>query len=143
MKKIAVILIVLMLSFVFTPLLTAESIETEPAPAFKIYLGSSIYFTMNDRPQIYIKNIGNAPAHNVTLTNLQMDGLIVYNDRGIDWGPFDNSVLEPGEQVSGYLATTLFGFGRFTASMTVSCDEGINETDTGYGIILGFLVFIP
>ncbi len=145
MKKIAILLIAVMIGIFFLPMIPAEIYTEEPSPAFKIYLGSAIYFTMNNQIQIYVKNTGNAPAHNVTLTELKMssNGLIVYNDRGADWHNNENIVLEPGDQISGHLATTVFGLGRFTANMNVTCSECINGTGTGNGIVIGFLVFIP
>jgi len=37
----------------------------------------------------------------------------------------------------------LIGFGRFTATMTVTCDEGVIGTGSGNGFILGFIIIVP
>jgi hypothetical protein len=35
------------------------------------------------------------------------------------------------------------GFERFTATMTVTCDEGISGTGSGNVFIFGPLIFVP
>lgn len=146
MKKVAIILIAVMVSMLFLPNVSANTIHKDPSPEFEVYLGTSLGLSFNyGGIEIYVRNIGDAPAHNVTSMNLEMDGMVIYNDRGIEWGPsYDESLLlEPGDQIGGYPKTAIFGFGRFTVNMTITCDEGIIGMGTGNGIILGFLVFVP
>ena len=144
MKKVTIILIIIIISTLFLSIMSAEQMENQSNPEFKIYLGRMIYQTMDSHLKIYVENIGNAPAHNVTLKNLSMDGLVLYNDRGIEWrNETENDIVEPGERIIGYLPTTIFGLGRFTITLNVTCDEDIISTGIGYGFVLGFFVFIP
>ncbi len=146
MKKFAIVTIVVIMSMLLLPIIPANTFEDEPNPEFEVSLATTLGLSFEyGGIQIYVKNVGDAPAHNVTLTDLQMDGLVVYNNRGMEWGPHyeESKILEPGEQVSGHPQTCIFGFGRFTVNMTISCDEGISSTGTGNGIILGFLIFVP
>lgn len=146
MKKSVIVLVFIMIGMLLLPIGTAEKNESESDIQFKVYLGTSLGLSFEyGALQIYVENVGDKPAHNVTLTDFQMDGNIIYNDRGMDWGPFyeENTVVEPGETISGYPATSILGLGRFTTTMTVTCDEGVTSTGTGNGIILGFLIFVP
>ena len=86
-----------------------------------------------------VKNVGDATAHNVTLIDLIIDGKVLYNNRITEWGKY----IEPGETIHDSPDSTFIGFGIFTATMTVTCDEGVNGTGSGNGFILGPIIFIP
>ena len=51
--------------------------------------------------------------------------------------------VEPGTTWFGSPNSMFFGFGRFTATMTITCDEGITDTGSGNGFIFGPFVFVP
>ena len=142
MKKM-IIPLLLVVSMLVLPMVSSEN-TNESGPEFEVGLETTIALSFDyGGIQMYVKNIGDAPAHNVTLTDFQMDGSVVYNNRGAYWFGSENAVLEPGERIGAYPMTSIFGFGRFTATMTVTCDEGINGTGSGNGIILGFLIYVP
>ena len=144
MKKIVIALVLLMGGMLLLPLGATETLENESGPEFEVYLGTTLgnsfqYGTI----QVYVKNIGDEPAHNVTLTDFIMDGPVVYNNRGVDWHDFDDDyMVEPGESIVGAFESCVIGFGTFS-TMMVTCDEGTTGTGSGNGIILGFLIFIP
>ena len=141
--KLAVVTISLLIIGMFLPIISAENTGGESSPEFKIGLETTISLGWNyGGVQIYVKNIGDATAHNVTLTDFQIDGLVLYNNRGASWFR-DEYDIEPGDTIHGYPETCILGFGRFTATMTVTCDEGVNGTGSGNGFILGPLIFVP
>lgn len=143
MKKTIIISFFLLATMLFLPVTIAETHRFESSPDFEIYLGSSIGPSFDyESIQIYVKNTGDAPAHNVTLTDFQINGSVVYNNRGAYWFG-KNDFLEPGEIMSGFPKTAMIGFGKFTVEMTITCDEGVNATGTGDGVIFGFIVFVP
>ena len=142
-KKLAVITISLLIIGMSLPIITSENTFEESSPEFKIGLETTISLGWNyGGVQIYVKNIGDATAHNVTLTDFQIDGLVLYNNRGASWFRNEDDV-EPGDTIQGYPKTSILGFGMFTATMTVTCDEGVNGTGSGNGFILGPLIFVP
>jgi hypothetical protein len=141
--KLAVITISLLIIGMSLPIISAENTFEESSPEFKIGLETTISLGWNyGGVQIYVKNIGDATAHNVTLTDFQIDGLVLYNNRGASWFR-DEYDIELGDTIHGYPETCILGFGRFTATMTVTCDEGVNGTGSGNGFILGPLIFVP
>ena len=143
MKKKVIISVLLVGGMLLLPIGASESLKNESGPEFEIYLGSSIGPSFDyESIQIFVKNIGDAPAHNVTLTDFQINGSVVYNNRGAYWFG-KNDFLEPGEIMSGFPKTAMIGFGKFTVEMTITCDEEVNATGTGDGVIFGFIVFIP
>lgn len=118
----------------------------ESGPEFEVGLYTGIYNGVgfvNILPfgslEISVKNIGDATAHNVKLINFSIDGNMLYNDRVVEW----ERDVEPGQTLLGAPSGMLIGFGRFTASMTVTCDEGVTGTGSGNGFILGFIIIVP
>jgi len=97
--------------------------------------------------EFIVRNIGDATAHNVTFTDVNISGDVVYNNRGLisDWNyPSDNITLdiEPGNRGYGTVDSWVVGFGVFSVIITVTCDEGTFYSDKTYGLIFGPFIFI-
>ena len=85
-----------------------------------------------------VENIGDATAHNVTYSNISFEGNVLYNSRTV----ILTKKLDPGQKVIG--STDLFiGFGTFTVTISVICDEEVSDTISVNGIVFGPLYFIP
>jgi hypothetical protein len=136
MKKIIIVSIVCLMFWQGLPILIAEHTMKESGPEFEVGLWTCISV---EGPEIYVKNIGDATAHNVTLTDLAINGFVVYNNRITHW----RRDVEPGHALLDYPNSLFIGFGIFSASITVTCDEGVTGTGSGNGIIIGPLIFVP
>ena len=87
---------------------------------------------------IRVRNIGDQPAHNVTISDTSLEGNVVFNHRDYI---VDDELL-PGEL--GFSSVGIFfGFRKFTATITVSCDEGVSNTVSANGFALFIWCFIP
>lgn len=87
---------------------------------------------------IRVRNIGDQPAHNVTISDTSLEGNVVFNHR--DYIVDDE--LHPGEL--GFSSVGIFfGFRKFTATITVSCDEGVSDTASANGIAFLIWCYIP
>lgn len=148
--KSAIIICMLVITSVFSIVTTsiaydertipAEKYVTESGPAFEVGLYTCIGNGLSGYGlEIAVKNIGDATAHNVTLTDLTIEGMVLYNNRDPEW----YRDIEPGVTLLGYPESLFLGFGTFTATMTVTCDEGVNGTGTGNGLMFGPLIFVP
>jgi hypothetical protein len=51
--------------------------------------------------------------------------------------------LDPGQFTFLDANSMMIGFGKFTISMTVACDEGASSNSEVSGFILGPIIFIP
>jgi hypothetical protein len=89
--------------------------------------------------RISVKNIGDETAHNVTLINLSIDENVLYNSRVTEW----KKDIEPGQTIKQNPSGMFVGFGRFNATMTVTCDEGVIGTGSSSGFIFGIVIFVP
>lgn len=139
-KKIVIVAIVAMLSMLISPMIPANTNEDNPNPEFEVGLYPSIGNGFSfEGLDIAVKNIGDSTAHNVTLVDLSIDGRVLYNNRETKW--FRD--VEPGDTLIASPESFFLGLGTFTATMTVTCDECVNGTGSGNGIILGFLIFVP
>jgi hypothetical protein len=90
-------------------------------------------------PMMRITNNGNYSAHNVKITDVNVNGNILFNNRET----IVADVLEPDSYKIADVNSWFFGFGVFNMTVYVSCDEGIFESDTTNGIIIGSLILIP
>ena len=86
MRKIilfgSILVLIIMLFSLIAPSL---AIESNSGPEFKVYLGTTLGNSFQyGAIQIYVENNGDTTAHNVTLTDFQMEGSVVYNNRGVD-----------------------------------------------------------
>lgn len=139
-KKLAVVTICLLIIGMSLPIITAENTGGESGPELEVGLYPCIGNGLSGYGlEVAVKNIGDTTAHNVTLTDLSIDGMVLYNNRETEW----NRDVEPGVTLLGYPESLFLGFGTFTATMTVTCDEGVNATGTGNGLIFGPLIFVP
>ena len=119
--------------------ITAEN-TIDSGPAFEIGLATAIGNGLTGQGlTITVKNVGDMTVHNVTLTDLSIDGKVLYNNRITEW----HRDIEPGHTLYDEPNSLFFGLGMFTATMTVTCDEEITETGTGNGIMFGPLIFVP
>ena len=119
--------------------ITAEN-TIDSGPAFEIGLATAIGNGLAGQGlTITVKNVGDMTVHNVTLTDLGIDGKVLYNNRITEW----YRDIEPGHTLYDEPNSLFFGLGMFTATMTVTCDEEITETGTGNGIMFGPLIFVP
>ena len=140
MKIFAIVTIVVIMSMLLLPIIPANTFEDEPNPEFEVSLWTCLGNGFRaDNIEIAVKNVGEGTAHNITLTDITIDGRVIYNNRKTEW----NRDIEPGSTLIDCPRSLFFGFGKFTVTMTVTCDEGINGTGTGNGIIIGFLIFVP
>jgi hypothetical protein len=135
-RKIIIISIVCLMFWQGLPILVAPHTMKESGPEFEVGLATSI---SAHGPEISVKNIGDATAHNVTLIDLAIDGFVVYNNRVYNW----RRDVKPGYTLFDYPNSLFIGFGIFTASITVTCDEGVTGNGSGNGIIVGPIIFVP
>jgi len=139
-KKINFLIIAFVIIGLSFPLVTAGNTSKNSGPEFEIGLYTSIAWGLTyNGLSISVKNIGDSTAHNVTLTNLSIKGNVLYNNRVTKW----ERDIEPGTTLLGSPYTMFIGLGRFTATMTITCDEGITDTGSGNGFIFGSLIFVP
>jgi hypothetical protein len=94
--------------------------------------------------QIHLKvqNIGNATAHNVTLSSTSFEGKVLYNNRTF----IITETLEPGNTAyiyAGQISSPYLGFGMFTLTITVTCDEGVSDTTSANGVAFGPFCYMP
>ena len=136
MKKTAIMAIILLMCGQVLPFCIAENSVNEPGPEFEVGLATCISI---HGPEISVKNIGDAIAHNVKLIDLTIQGFVVYNNRVTSF----RDEVEPGHTAFSYPNSLFVGFGIFRATMTVTCDEGVTGTGSGNGIIFGPLIFVP
>ncbi|MCK5112790.1 MAG: hypothetical protein KAQ84_04540 [Thermoplasmatales archaeon] len=87
---------------------------------------------------IHVRNIGDQPAHNVTISDTSFEGIVVFNHRDL---PVDDELL-PGE-LSWSSVGIFLGFRRFTVTITVTCDEGVSDTTSANGFALFIWCYIP
>jgi len=140
MKKITFLIISFVIIGLSFPLITAENISNNSGPEFEISLYTGIGFGLNyEGLYISVKNIGDSMARNVTLTDLSIEGNVLYNNRVTQW----YRDIEPGVTLIDSPNSMFIGLGRFTATMTVTCDEGITGTGSGNGFIFGPFIFVP
>jgi hypothetical protein len=138
--KLAVVIISFLIIGMSLPTIAAENTGGESGPEFQVILKPAFGNCFSyDVFKISVKNVGDATAHNVTLIDLIIDGKVLYNNRVTEW----EKSIEPGETIHDSPDSTFIGFGIFTATMTVTCDEGVDGTGSGNGFILGPMLFIP
>ena len=96
----------------------------------------------------FVRNIGDATAHNVTFTDVNISGDVVYNNRGYisiynSTNPYNKTNdIEPGNRGYGTVDSLVVGLGVFTVIITVTCDEGTFYSDKTYGLIFGPFMII-
>ena len=89
-----------------------------------------------------VQNIGNATAHNVTLSSTSFEGNVLYNNRTF----IITETLEPGNTAyiyAGQISSPYLGFGMFVLTITVTCDEGVSDTTSANGVAFGPFCYMP
>jgi hypothetical protein len=90
-------------------------------------------------PMMRITNIGDNSAHNVKITEVEVNGQVLYNNRET----IVADVLKPDSYKIADVNSWFLGFGLFDITIYVSCDEGVFISDTVNGLIIGSLILIP
>ena len=137
MKKIIGSLICFMLLLLFLQTVTAKNSFNNSGPELETHIISGFSFLL---VEIHVENIGDTTAHNVKLTDIVIEGNVILNFQESKIWSVD---LEPGEWTFLDPNSMTIGFGKFTISMTVKCDEGASSTSSVSGLIFGPLIFIP
>ena len=137
MKKIVVLFICCMLSMIFIPITTSENINNESGPELETHILTGFRALIIT---IRVENIGDTTLHNVKLTEVTTSNNVILNFQestiwSVDLAPGEWTLLDPN--------SFIIGFGRFTISMTVECDEGASSTSSVTGLIFGPLFYIP
>ena len=137
MKKIFVLFTCIILLLIYVPTTTSENINNGIGPELETYIltGLDIWVI-----KIHVKNIGDTTAHNVTLSQVTISGTVIINFQqstlwSVDLAPGEWTFLDPNSMI--------IGFGKFTITMTVECEEGASSTSSVTGLIFGPLFFIP
>ena len=136
MKKFFVISLVLLMCLCLIPGISAEKSNNEGVELeTSIMTGVNVWFF-----GIYVDNVGEEVAHNVRLTDVTVDGNVIFNfqeskqyERDINPGAM--TLLDPNSGVIGY--------GKFDLSMTITCDEGCTLTSSVEGFMFGPFYIIP
>lgn len=131
MKKIVAGTICMILVLIAIPTVTADE---GPQLDILVFAGPSF-----PSPVIKVTNRGDATAHNVRMTDVTITGKVLYNNRECNVA---NS-LEPDSFTLCSPNSWVIGFGLFTMTVTIECDEGVFVSDTVNGFIIGALQLIP
>jgi hypothetical protein len=130
-RKIAIFAMVFLLLGLMLPGITADS-----GPELEVEILTGPHFPS---PSFRVVNIGDEAVHNLRLTDTIVDGKILYNNRDMNM----KDILEPDERDIASVNSWFFGFGIFSVTVTVTCDEGVFSSDVTNGFIIGSLVLIP
>ena len=90
-------------------------------------------------PMTKVINIGDEAIHNVRITNVSVQGNILFNNRESTLA----DVLEPSEYTLSQPTSLFLGYGLFPITITVDCNEGTFITDETNGFIIGWFLLIP
>ena len=135
MKKTMVCIIVSMM-LLLTSLTFSVATHNEGGPVLEVEILSGPHFPA---PAFRVRNIGDESAHNVELTDITVDGSILYNNRDMEIA----DEFEPGDWTYYAPNSWFVGFGIFSMVVTITCDEGTFSSDETNGFIIGALMFIP
>lgn len=141
MKKTVFLLFVSILLFTQLPSLSGEQ-TVNSGPELESYICNG--FRVSDF-QIFVRNIGDETAHNVHIINATVEGNIFFNFQESHLVSYN---IEPEDAARLSTNSMVFGFGNFTLSITVSCDEGATTegattTSSVVGLIFGPFMLIP
>lgn len=138
-KKLIGILFCMMLIGISMPVIKStvvnNSVHNNSGPILEIMIFSR--FSLLELVFI-VDNIGNAMAHNITYSGIDIVGNVLYNSKA----HFLTEEIEPETGVYGW-SDRFIGFGKFTATITVTCDEGYIATASTNGIVFGPFYYIP
>ena len=134
MKKTIVCIIVSML-FLLTSLTFSVATHNESGPVLEVRILTGFQFP---NPSFRVDNIGDESAHNVELTDIAVEGNVIYNNRS---GKIADE-MEPDDWTINAVNSCFIGYGVFSIVLTVTCDEGVFYSDKTNGIIFGPFIFI-
>ena len=129
----SILAIFIALFFVST---TSFAISESSGPEIDIEILRGPHFPS---PMMRITNNGDNSAHNVKITNVDVNGNILFNNRET----IVADVLEPDSYEIADVNSLFIGFGLFNITIFVTCDEGVFISDTVNGLIIGSLILIP
>ena len=132
-KTLAVIVICLMMLMSLPMVIGATHNENGPV----LYIGILTGFQFPG-PSFRVRNIGDESAHNVELTDIAVEGNVIYNNRS---GKIADE-MEPDDWTINAVNSFFIGYGVFSIVLTVTCDEGVFYSDKTNGIIFGPFMFI-
>ena len=132
--KIIGISIGLLLITTLVPLSLAETTAAGVELDVKILTGPHVI-----TPSLRVKNVGDETAHNVKVTDTVVVGDVLYNNREMKI----SDSLAPDEHEITALNTGLIGFGVFSITVNVTCDEGVFSSGVTNGFIIGPFLLIP
>jgi len=132
-KTLTVIVICLMMLMSLPVVMGATHNESGPVLNVRILTGPQF-----PGPSFRVDNIGDESAHNVELTDVAVEGNVLYNNRIVKIA----DEMEPGDWDISSANSIFIGFGVFSMVLTVTCDEGVFYSDKTNGIIFGPIIFI-
>jgi len=136
MKKTVIVAFVLVSSILLVPMTNSvQAIQSGPELESHIRNGFRVATF-----EILVKNIGDETAHNVRITDATVTGNIFFNFQESNLPSKD---IEPGYTIDLDTRSLVIGFGNFTLSITVTCDEGASSTSSVVGLIMGPFMIIP
>jgi hypothetical protein len=134
MKKTILCVIVSMM-LLLTSLTFSVATHNESGPALEVRILTGFQFP---NPSFRVDNIGDETAHNVELTDITVDGDILYNNRDMKIA----DEIESGHWTIDAANSWFIGYGVFSMVVTVTCDEGVFSSDETNGFIIGPFIFI-
>ena len=134
MKKTILCVIVSMM-LLLTSLTFSVATHNESGPVLEVRILTGFQFP---NPSFRVDNIGDESAHNVELTDIAVDGNILYNNRNVKIA----DEIEPGHWTIDVANSWFIGYGVFSMVVTVTCDEGTFSSDETNGFIIGPFIFI-
>ena len=148
-KKITTIGVITILLIISTMAMTATSTKNPVSKANKTFLPEnldskftltieSFWIPMFDNIYLTIDHRGDSTIHNVKV-DVTFNGKLVLDNTKPGLLFADNMSMH--NQISKNVDVDILGFGRFTATVHVYCDEGLEATDTADGIMIGRFIF--
>ena len=134
MKK-TILCIIVSIMFLLTSLTFSVATHNESGPVLYVGILTGIQFP---GPSFRVRNIGDESAHNVELTDIAVEGDVIYNNRS---GKIADE-MEPGHWTINAVNSCFIGYGVFSMVLTVTCDEGVFYSDKTNGLIIGPFMFI-
>jgi hypothetical protein len=131
MKKIVAGTMCMVLFLIAVPLVSADE-----GPDLDIHIIAGPSFPT---PVFKVTNRGDSTAHNVCMTDVTIEGNVLYNNR-------ESSIASNLEPDSFKICTPnswVIGFGLFSMNITLTCDEGVFVSDTVNGFMIGPVQLIP
>jgi hypothetical protein len=131
-KRVLIVACILILTSIIVPTTKALITETAPRP-----LPLPKFLLALSGPNILVKNIGDANATNVHVRRYLEGGLIMLGkDKTVSF-----SSIAVGETKEAKMGG-IFGLGTTMITISISCDEGVNQSKSVYAHILFFFILL-